>query len=59
LFTLLSIAIPKGLFFDAALSLIAAPIRCIEVILYSELFFHVTLLFNVIKALSTTFAPKE
>jgi len=52
-------AIPKGVFFDAALSLMAAPIRCIEVILYAELFFHVSLLFKFIKALSTTFAPKE
>jgi hypothetical protein len=59
LFTILSIAIPKGLFFDVALSLIAAPIKCIEEILYAQLFFHVSLLFNVINALSTTFAPKE
>ena len=59
MFTILSIAIPKRLFFDAALSLMAAPIRCIEEILYAELFFHVSLLFKFIKALSTTFAPKE
>jgi hypothetical protein len=52
-------AFPNCVFFDVALSLIAAPIRCIEVILYAELFFHLSLLFKFIKALSTTFAPKN
>ena len=51
-------AVPNCVFFDGALLLISAPIRCIEAILYAELFFHVSLL-KFIKALSTTFAPKE
>jgi hypothetical protein len=55
----LSIAIPNCVFFDVALSLIAAPIRCTEVILYDELLFYVSVSFNLIKALSTTFAPNE
>jgi hypothetical protein len=56
-----SIAFPKWVFFEADLSSMAAPKRCIEAMLHDVFFFHFWLfsLFKVIRALSTTFAPKE